>query len=313
MLSRRHLRMKVMQVFYACQQKETYLFEPAQKQLQQSINSTHNLYLYTLFLMREVAAYVKQDKVRRAAKYLPTEEDKNLSTVIFDNPFTQKLFADTDYNSLLKARKLTALPDMEMVKKIYKTFSQTEDYQKYTQLTAPSLKEHAGIMRRFLAFLYEDETFIGHIEEKFANWDDDAAIISDTIKTLLYQFEKKGPANDLHIFAQPEDWNEKLTFCTTLLQYVLKQNQTLTELIQPHLQHWDVERLTQIDILLLKLAICEFLYFPTIPTRVTINEYIEIAKVYSTPSSKNFINGVLDKVMKSLNDEGKIQKTDRHQ
>ena len=312
MLNRRTLRIKVMQIIYGCEQTENYAFEAAKVQLLQNINKTHNLYLYVLLLLREVAGYVKQDKERRNRKYLPTEEDKNLNLQLYNNPLVQKLYTDTTFNEMVKREKLIPRIDPDVVKQLYREFSKDNDFLQYNLLENPTRNNHIDILKTlFTEFLLKQEIFISHIDEIFSNWEDDADIVTDTIKTLFYQFGKKGAGPGLTIFAHPDDWNEKLEFCTDLLRFELKYNTELLGLIQPQLEHWDVERLTQIDIILLKMALCEFLYFPTIPTKVTINEYIEIAKLYSTPSSKTFVNGVLDKLMKILKDEGRIKKSGR--
>lgn len=300
-----------MQIVYGCEQKENHIFDSAKRQLIQNIDKTHHLYHYILLLLREVGSYVKTDKQRRAMKHLPTAEDKSLSLQLFNNPLIQKLHTDTGFTEFVKREKLLPLLDNEVVKLLYQAFSKDTRYQQYTQLSAPTTAEHAAIVLYLFNFLYKDENFTSHIEEHFNNWDDDAIIVADTIKTLIYQYGKKDNISTLHIFSQPEDWSEKMDFCQSLLKYVLQYNQELIDLIQPQLQHWDIDRLTQVDIILIKMALCEFLYFPTIPTKVTINEYIEVAKLYSTPGSKNFINGVLDKIMKTLKSEERIVKSGR--
>lgn len=301
-----------MQVIYGCEQTENFAFESAKIQLLQNTNKTHNLYLYVLLILRETAGYVKQDKERRNRKYLPTEEDLNLNLQLYNNPLIQKLYTDTTFTEMVKREKLLPRINPDVVKQLYREFVKDKTFLKYNELQNPTLANHTSVLKTlFTEYLLKQELFTSHIEEIFSNWEDDADIISDTIKTLFYQFGKKGAGPGLTIFAHPEDWTEKLEFCTDLLQFVLKYNAELLTLIQPQLEHWDVERLTQIDIILLKMALCEFLYFPTIPTKVTINEYIEIAKLYSTPSSKTFVNGVLDKLMKILKDEGRIRKSGR--
>ncbi|QQS29204.1 MAG: transcription antitermination factor NusB [Sphingobacteriales bacterium] len=300
-----------MQIIYGCEQKENHVFDSAKRQLLQNIDKTHHLYHYSLYFLREVGSYVKTDKMRREQKFLPTEEDKNLSLQLYYNPLIQKLQTDSAFTNFLKKEKLNPLLDNEVVKKLYQIFSKDSRYLQYAQIAQPTTAQHASIILHLFNFLFKDELFVSHVEEHFSNWEDDNIIVADTIKTLIYQFGKKDNLGSLHIFSQPEDWEEKLEFSQDLLQKALLYDKELKTLIEPQLQHWDIDRLTQVDIILIKMALCEFLYFPTIPTKVTINEYIEVAKMYSTPGSKNFINGVLDKIMKTLKSENRILKTGR--
>ena len=144
--------------------------------------------------------------------------------------------------------------------------------------------------------------FESHIEELFSNWDDDGEMMSQ----LVLNYLQKPTAYDLQLIISAEKWS----FAKTLLTTVIDKKEYAMELIKPKLKNWDAERIALLDMVIMRMGICELLYFETIPTKVTINEYIDLAKDYSTPQSGQFVNGILDNIHKELVTEGKIQKID---
>ena len=147
-----------------------------------------------------------------------------------------------------------------------------------------------------------NELFVGHIEEHFMNWDDDSDMVVQLFKSYL---QKPGSLDFKNIVS-----GDKWEFAKNLLTTVLDKSEHLESLVVPKLKNWDAERIAQLDMILMKMGVAEFLYFETIPPKVTINEYIDIAKEYSTQQSGQFINGILDNVHKELAQEGKLHKTD---
>jgi len=147
-----------------------------------------------------------------------------------------------------------------------------------------------------------DDNFISHIEEHFNNWDDDAEMLNG----LMLSFLQK--PYTLNLQDMPDA--EKRAFAKELLQTVIDKQEYLTDLIKVRLKNWDPERIAVLDMILMQMGVCEFLYFPTIPPKVTINEYIDLAKDYSTDQSGHFVNGILDGVHKDLIAQNKIFKTD---
>ena len=147
-----------------------------------------------------------------------------------------------------------------------------------------------------------DENFISHIEENFTNWDDDAEMLS----FLMTNFLQK--PSGLNLQQMPDA--EKKIFAKELLQTVINKKEYVTELIRARLKNWDPDRIAVLDMILMQMGVCEFLYFPTIPPKVTINEYIDLAKDYSTAQSGHFVNGILDGIHKDFVSQDKIHKTD---
>ena len=145
-----------------------------------------------------------------------------------------------------------------------------------------------------------NEEFIQHIEECFINWDDDAEMMN----AMVLNFIQKTKTVDLSQFVSPD----KMEFAKSLLLTTVAKKEVSMELLKPKLKNWDAERIAALDLIIIQMGICEFLYFDTIPTKVTINEYIDLAKEYSTPQSGQFINGILDNIHKELSAKGSIQK-----
>ena len=145
-----------------------------------------------------------------------------------------------------------------------------------------------------------NEHFISHVEEHFINWDDDAEMMN----VLMLNFLQKPGSYNFNEFVSKEKWD----FAKGLLETTIDKKEVSMELLKPKLKNWDADRIAALDLIIIEMGISEFLFFETIPTRVTINEYIDLAKDYSTPQSGQFINGILDNIHKELTAEGKINK-----
>ena len=193
--------------------------------------------------------------------------------------------------------------DKELVRKIYIQLTQSDNYRSYIAAPARDKKSEKEIIDFiFEELLLPNESFISHIEESYSNWDDDGEMVVQLIKGYL----QKPGSIDIAQFISPE----KLSFAKSLLTTVVEKGDHLESFILPKLKNWDAERLAALDMILMRMGIAEFLYFETIPPKVTINEYIELAKEYSTAQSGQFVNGILDGIHKELVQEGKLQKTD---
>ncbi|HVG12595.1 MAG TPA: transcription antitermination factor NusB, partial [Flavisolibacter sp.] len=193
--------------------------------------------------------------------------------------------------------------DKELVRKIYGQLTESNEYNRYIATPSRDRKGEKDIVDFiFEELLLPNESFVGHLEETYTNWDDDSEMVVQLVKGYL---QKPGTL-DLAQFI-PAD---KMLFAKTLLSTVVEKQEHLDTFILPKLQNWDAERLATLDMILMRMGVAEFLYFDTIPPKVTINEYIELAKEYSTEQSGQFVNGILDGIHKELVQEGKLQKTD---
>ncbi|RYD74382.1 MAG: transcription antitermination factor NusB, partial [Sphingobacteriales bacterium] len=193
------------------------------------------------------------------------------------------------------------LMDNDLLKKTYQELVKTEEYAAYIEDQARDKKSE----KKMLDFIFNNlmlpnEDFINHVEEKFINWDDDA----EMMQTLVLNYFNRPVQQTFYDILSKEKWG----FAKDLLQTVQDKKDQLLELIKPKLKNWDADRVASLDLILLQMGISEFLYFETIPTKVTINEYIDLAKDYSTPQSGQFVNGLLDNIHKELSAQNKIEK-----
>ena len=309
MQSRRNIRIKVMQTIYAWEQNAYPSLHAAERALAKSVQATYTAVLYNLFLFTKVAQYVLvEDKIRKG-KHLPGKEDLNFSTKFSENAFAATINASGIFNKEIKDRNLLHIDNAELVRSLFKGLYERDEYKLYSITEGSSLENDMEIYK----ILYHDvmlasPLYEAHIEEHFANLDDDIVLIHFITKEFLEDFTKK-PYDKL--LTELVDSSEQESFGQELFEKTNNTKELLINLIEPQLENWDAERVAQLDMILMRLALCEMLYFENIPVKVSINEYIDIAKEYSTPKSKDFINGLLDKLMRQFKHEGKIIKTGR--
>lgn len=302
MISRRNIRVKVMQTLYASDSGKT-VQDPkdAQAVLSKKIEQTRQLFTYLVYFLTEVARYAETDARNKASKHLPTAGDLNVNTRIAGNLALWKVLEDTSFQTSVEDLKLHSILPSDLVRKLYDELVQTEDYQDYIQMEARFAKQEKKILEFiFNTLMLPNELFISHIEEQFINWDDDAEMMQGLVLNYL---SKPGVQTFSNFLSA-----EKAEFAKNLLTTVIEKRDYTLGLIKPRLKNWDAERIAALDLILLQMGICEFLYFETIPTRVTINEYIDLAKAYSTEQSGQFVNGLLDSIHKDLMAENKIEK-----
>ena len=302
MLSRRNIRVKVMQTLYALDSMagEIKPGEPISI-LTNKTEQSRKLFLYLVYFITEVARYAETDANKKAGKHLPTAADLAIDTKISGNEILWKILEDESFKSGTQELKVEHILDNDLLKKSYRRLAETPEYKEYIELKSRDKKSERKIMEFiFTDLLLPDEDFISHIEEHFINWDDDAEMMHSIVLSYL---GKAGQQN-LNEFLSAE----KKDFAKNLLNTVLDKHEHTLELIKPKLNNWDADRIAALDLILLQMGVCEFLYFETIPTKVTINEYIDLAKAYSTPQSGQFVNGLLDNIHKELESENKLEK-----
>ena len=302
MISRRNIRVKVMQLLYMIEAADSpTAFKKPVEELQKQLDKSRELFVYLLYFLTEVARYAETSAQKRASRNLPSEDDLNVNIKIAGNEFLWQILENP---SFIKAVELDApdkIIDKDLVKKIYDELTETNKYKEYISLQSrEKAKEKEIIKMIFTQLMLPNESFIGHLEELYNNWDDDA----DMMDQLMLNYIQKPGSYNLQEMLSPEKWQ----FARSLLTTTLEKKEYCAELIKPKLKNWDSERIAVLDMVLMRMGVCELLYFETIPTKVTINEYIDLAKDYSTPQSGQFVNGILDNIHKEMMESGKIQK-----
>lgn len=273
------------------------------KLLQRHFEQSKDLLLYLTYFLTEVAGYAETDAYVRSNKHLPSKEDLNVNTKIAGNEVLWRIRENNSFKLASGKSKPDQRLDKELVKKIYHRLMDSPQYRQYIQSNERVFGQEKEILEFTLNdLMLEDEVFISHIEENFINWDDDSEMVVQTLRNFL---QKTASANFGEVISA-----DKWDFAKGLLTSFLEKEKHLETFIIPKLKNWDPERIAALDMIIMKLGVSEFLYFETIPPKVTINEYIDIAKEYSTQQSGQFVNGILDNIHKELVEQNKLHKTD---
>lgn len=309
MLNRRHLRIKGFQALYAYQQAENRDVKASEKQLLQAVHVVHDAYIYLLQLSLELALFEETAVAEKSNKHLPTAEDLSSSAVLMKNKFIAQLEKDLAFQKLVKAYKVNWNGEEVLFREILTQLKSDEPYLAYAKIETPTLKEDQDFMQfLFKKVLFKFPLLEQHLEEKYLNWPVDAETIESMILKTIKAFKLQSELDLLPITA---NWEEDRVFISDLFNQTIKNENEYNELIANKTQNWDVERIALVDTILMKMAITEFVHFQSIPTKVTMNEYIDISKEFSTPKSKGFINGILDKILIELKEKRQINKSGR--
>lgn len=307
MLSRRNVRIKVMQVLYAYNKEESPDLKEIVKEYWKRIESSFDLLLFSMYCIMQIARSASDDYEKRKAKHLPTELDKIFKPKLWDNPMIQGLAKNGFINQKFEKAGFAQKVDKDHFKTIYLEFSKQEPYIEYIR-NENSEEETLEILLELFRFCRKNEVFIELIEDQFTNWEDDKSLIIGAIKKVL----KSLPTEDKEVIMEHyPDIETTKDYGELLLTKSFLEDKALLDLIEPVLTNWDADRVAVLDMIMIKMALCEFMYCPTIPTKVTLNEYVELAKTYSTSKSKEFVNGVLDRMMQDLKSRNLLVKEGR--
>lgn len=310
MLNRRILRVKVMQALYAFFQSPERNLENAEKSLWLSIDRVYELYLYFLQLPLELARIAEIQMEEAKNKALPTEEDLHPSRKFIDSYIIKFLENYQPLQDQLEKYKISWNDQEEYLRKLWKKIKSSDLYRNFLDE-----EDHAASERRFMEQLYkkfilDDEYIYTVFQEKSIFWD-----FEDADYAINMAMRYVGKIKSLDRFKPlPQKFKEEEedgNFVRNLFLKTIWRDEELSETIDEKIKNWDMDRIAILDVLFMKMAMIEFLEFSSIPVKVTINEYIELSKFFSTPKSKMFINGVLDKILIELKAEKKIKKTGR--
>ena len=292
-----------MQTLYSIESmnKETRPGEPLQI-LKKNLENSQQLFTFLIYHLLEVARFAEKDALQKSQKYLPTESDLKVNTKIVGNELVWAITENISFQKSAEKFKIKYLINAELIKKTYLALVNSDVYKKYISEQSRDKKSEREILEFiFSDLMLPDEYFLSDVEEKFIHWDDDAEMMI----LLMNKFLQKPSSFDFDQMIG----EEKMKFAVDLLQSAIDKDEYCLELIKPKLKNWDSERIALLDMILIKMGVCELLYFETIPTKVTINEYIDLAKEYSTEQSGHFVNGILDNIHKELTAQNKIHKT----
>ncbi len=311
MLNRRHLRIKALQNIYAWHMTEKKDSLSSQKTLMQSIDSVYEMYIRMLALLVDVTEYTANDAIERSNKHLPTAEDLNPNQKLLHNKFIEVLKLNPEYTALVNKYQVNWHSDPELVKSIFIKLKETKEYTAYLAEDGETLESSKEIIKFiFRKILLKNSNIVQTFEDKFINWSVDREVMQGMIAKTLKNFNSEDAFKNKLTPISP-DWVEDSRFVKDLFAYTLKNDSAYQELIAERTKNWESERIALMDTILMKMAICEMMNFPSIPVKVTINEYLDLSKDYSTPKSNSFINGILDKILSDLKRTNSIKKIGR--
>jgi len=300
-----------MQALYGFFQSDTKDLAKSERELFNNIDKVYDLYIYQFALLLELQHVARTILEDAKEKHLPTQDDLNPNLKFVENKFLVQLSENIHLKREMNNRKISWNNDFELVKKIYNAIKASEAYAKYMSTTDGSYKaDNDFIVEVFKEFIADYE-LVNHLyEEKNLHWGDDIYLVNPMVVKTIESF-KEDSTPDHPFMSLYKDREDDMEFVKDLFRQTAIRNDDNEKLIGDKTKNWEVERIAMMDVLLMKMAITEVLHFSGIPVKVTLNEFIEISKMYSTPKSKIFINGILDKLVADFKREGMLNKMGR--
>jgi len=307
MINRVLIRLKVVQVIYAYYQNSGKSLEAAEKELFYSLSKAYELYNYLLLLMVEVTRFADRRIDNRRHKLRPTYEDLNPNTRFIDNAFIAQLAQNKQLETFASNQKRSWEDESEFVKRLFERIEQSDIYQEYMSKESLTYEDDRELWRKlYRTFIAQNDEIDEILEDQSLYWNDDKAIVDTFVLKTIKRFEpENGPEQEL--LPEYKDDGDK-EFARKLLHNAITHAETYRKLMENNARNWDMERFAFMDILIMQVALAEIFSFPSIPTTVSLNEYVEVAKMYSTPKSGGFINGMLDTIVNQSKKENKLNK-----
>lgn len=312
MISRRYLRVKTFQALYAYFQTEDNNAKKAENELFLSLERMYDLYIYFLAIGAELVHQSELKIEELKTKRLPTENDLNPNLKFVNNAVFKLLAENSALNKQLKDKKISWSPDQELISKFLVFLRQHEVYITYMSTKETSFEEDQKLVVDIYKKVIPDfEFMLSEIQDKSIYWgfDEIDFVLSMVIKSVK-RFNKSSNEFDT-ILSLYTDYEEDVQMVKDLFRKTIANDEKNSKLIGDKTKNWDVERIAIVDIILMKMALTELLHFKAVPVKVTFNEYIELAKWFSTPNSKVFVNGILDKLVLELKESGELKKAGR--
>ncbi len=299
MINRILIRIRVIQIVYAWYQNRDKDLRQVEKELLLGLQKSYDLYYYLLLLMVEITDLYEKRVETKRGKFLPTHEDLNPKMHLINNQFINQLRGSNMFKSYIAERPMSWESNLNFVRGLLDSILDSDTYKEYTLLEKPTYKDDKEFWRKtFRTLIQRNEMLDEILEDESIFWNDDVEIVQSFVIKTIKQFNKSEKENQplLPMFNDDEDRE----YATSLLRETLANGKEYREKITQHAENWDFERIAFMDVVIMQVAIAELYEFASIPIRVTLNEYIDLAKSYSTPKSSTFINGVLDAIVTEL-------------
>jgi transcription antitermination protein NusB len=310
MISRRLLRIKALLALYAFNRREDESISQAEKELMFSIGKSYDLYHYLLLLVLEIADIAGEKIDQALQKRMPSHEDLNPRRKFIDNRVIAQLRKNIEFKNYISLKKLTWVNNSHIPRLLYNKMIVWEKYEEYMKSETDNYISDKKFITSLITDLFSNsEDLSVNLEEQSIYWNDDMEYITSMVEKTLKKFKTDSGENTalMPLFKNAEDEE----FVKILFRKAIVHSKKCSELIDKNTTNWEVDRIALMDILVMQLAITEILEFPEIPVKVTLNEYIEIAKYYCTSKSSTFVNGILDNIVKEIRDKGLFNKFGR--
>lgn len=315
MLYRRHLRIKVLQSLYAWYTSESDDLVKGEKQLLLSINKLYELFIYQLSFLVEVKRFYEKRIEEKKSKFYPTEEDLNPNLKFVENKVNSLLEHNRDFLKKEEVFKVNWADEQNLVRKFYLNLQKSDFFNKYLESNQSSLDEDKKLYIKIVDQLLTEEQLLKDFYEERSvffvdGYDLVILLLIKFFETIDDQFDEDSIVHGLFKSVDQRN-NEDIDFVKKLYKKTILKDEQNNEILKLKTSSWDFDRIPLMDIILLKMAIVELQEMETVPVKVTLNEYIELTKYFSSAKSKTFVNGVLDRLIREFKDEGKIKKVGR--
>jgi N utilization substance protein B len=316
MLGRRYYRIKVLQALYGYFQGAEEKTERGEKELLKSIDKLYELYYLLFSFILEIHSFYGRRMEDARHKFYPSEAEVNPNKKFLDNRVIAMFEENKDLKQQFSRYRISWNDDQEMVRKVYQRIKDSKEHKDYLASGENSFRDDREFVYKILRkFIAKSDELRFWCEERYMHWYDDfdmaAALALKTLKLLPQKFTKSQALSSLFDKEVEDNPAEDQVFIRNLYRKTISKSNDYEQRISAKTKNWELERIALTDIILIKMALTEFQYCPTIPIKVTLNEYIEISKYFSTPKSKLFINGILDKLVEELKSENKVKKKGR--
>ena len=307
MINRVLIRLKIVQIVYAYYQNGGKNLDTAEKELFFSLSKAYDMYNYLLLLMVEITRQAERKQSAAKNKLLPTTEELYPNTKFVDNRFIAQLEVNKQLLEFSESQKKTWENESEYVKSLCEKIMDSDIYKEYMECETSSYEEDRELWRKiYKRIIFNNEELDQVLEDQSLYWNDDKEIVDTFVLKTIKRFEEKNGA-DQELLPEFKD-EEDQDFARRLFRRTILNAEYYRHLISENTRNWDLDRVALMDIIIMQIALAEILSFPNIPVSVTFNEYLEIAKLYSTPKSASFINGTLDAIVNTLVNENKLMK-----
>ncbi len=308
MVSRRLLRIKIMQILFAFFKSKDTSFTKSEKELFFSIDKTYELYHYLMLLIIDTVRYFESKIDIARQKKIPTYEDLNPNMRFVNNKVVTQIAENPRFIRYTNNKKFSWTNHPELIRSLYKEIIKSDEYKQYMNREEDSYKSDKEIIINIYEnHIANSELLYQILEEQSIYWNDDIEFVISMIIKTISGFKQNGSVKLQELYKNDDD----ISFVKTIFRKTIINHEQNIELIEKYIKNWDIDRIAFLDLLLIEMAITEICEIPTVPVKVSFNEYIEISKFYSTPKSRIFINGILDKIINKLKEDNKITKKGR--